>query len=87
MGTLFERSVSRHRPGPIVTASKTGIAGNRSLRKGCRPIISTTIRHRAKTLMNLEVAFKACMQAFRMSPSRKRLVDKPMETPQFAAGF
>src|SRR4051812_47728573 len=47
----------------------------------------TTIRHRAKKPRNLEVASEACMQAFGTSPSRKRLEDKPLETPQFSAGF
>jgi len=48
---------------------------------------NTTIRHRAKRPLNLEVASEACMQAFGTSRSRKRLEDKPLETPQFSAGF
>jgi hypothetical protein len=47
----------------------------------------STIRHRAKKPMNLEVASEACMQAFGTNPSRERLEDKPLETPQFSAGF
>ena len=64
---------------------------------GCFPKVSretvrqalkkTTIRHRAKKPMNLEVASEACMQAFGTNPSRERLEDKPLETPLFSAGF
>ena len=65
-----------------IKRGNSGISGGR-----CAERRLSMIRHRAKKPVNLEVASEACMQAFGTNPSRERLEDKPLETPQFSAGF